>query len=711
MLVIANRLRINTKRSFLLVSIAVLLWMFMAVEPSGIFVRSRAFAKISECDKIAVDKGSLLTDNEACANPCTSTVTSIASTPSEPGPVFILGDSIGQGLTTPLDTALKKSSPTAWSVSGDTRVGRPLSEGLSVAQSKPAGMTSAKYILVVLGTNNLGDTSSNQQNISDLMTVLKTTSAKIYWLKVNVTRSDLAPLMGPYNELLQASGANVIDNTVTPGSDGVHPSNYDQLANSVAQSIASSAPTDTSGGESLQSLATQMLNNQNISYWTNNGVNTRDVVVAMSQGKKAYTTASNATNKEADLNPNILKFILEVAQKDKIMVNALTDKTHSNGSNHYKGLAVDIDNNGSNSPPTSVLDPIAAKYGGTRNSETTHWHYDFTGSASADASSASQQTQTQTASCCQTTSNQPTTTSTGAKDLQDFVDKYGQLAFNTGKKYGIPYEAIIAQAAVESGKGNSQLTREANNFFGIKAGSSWHGPVWTGQTGEQTQSGQSYTVTASFRSYPTPQAGFDGYGEFITTNSRYKNALNYPGDPVQYITEIKNAGYATDTQYVQTLSRVIEQVTNYIKQKGTWPPSSEVKPDATPPSSTGGNSGSDYVDCNGLISQQQSAGDGSVESNKQIAKNLLAQKGLPDSEWQCLDKLWTRESGWRQDAKNPSSGAYGIPQSLPGDKMQSAGADWQTNPLTQITWGLGYIEQRYQTPCGAWAHSEQTGWY
>ncbi|MGH3705424.1 MAG: lytic transglycosylase domain-containing protein, partial [Agromyces sp.] len=70
-----------------------------------------------------------------------------------------------------------------------------------------------------------------------------------------------------------------------------------------------------------------------------------------------------------------------------------------------------------------------------------------------------------------------------------------------------------------------------------------------------------------------------------------------------------------------------------------------------------------------------------------------------------------RESSWRADAYNASSGAYGIPQSLPGSKMASAGADWRTNAATQIEWGLSYIADRYGAPCGAWAHSERFNWY
>ena len=69
--------------------------------------------------------------------------------------------------------------------------------------------------------------------------------------------------------------------------------------------------------------------------------------------------------------------------------------------------------------------------------------------------------------------------------------------------------------------------------------------------------------------------------------------------------------------------------------------------------------------------------------------------GWGSDQFRCLDLLWTRESGWRADAYNASSGAYGIPQALPGSKMATAGADWETNAGTQIEWGLGYIQGRY----------------
>jgi hypothetical protein len=94
-----------------------------------------------------------------------------------------------------------------------------------------------------------------------------------------------------------------------------------------------------------------------------------------------------------------------------------------------------------------------------------------------------------------------------------------------------------------------------------------------------------------------------------------------------------------------------------------------------------------------------------------LARSMLAARGWGDDQFGCLVRLWDRESGWRVQARNPSSGAYGIPQAYPAEKMVAAGADWRTSAATQITWGLSYIGARYGSPCGAWDHSERTGWY
>jgi hypothetical protein len=94
-----------------------------------------------------------------------------------------------------------------------------------------------------------------------------------------------------------------------------------------------------------------------------------------------------------------------------------------------------------------------------------------------------------------------------------------------------------------------------------------------------------------------------------------------------------------------------------------------------------------------------------------IAQSLMPSYGFSvSSQWGCLYDLWQAESGWSVTAEN-ASGAYGIPQALPGSKMASAGPDWETNATTQIKWGLGYIQSEYSTPCGAWDHEEADGWY
>jgi hypothetical protein len=97
--------------------------------------------------------------------------------------------------------------------------------------------------------------------------------------------------------------------------------------------------------------------------------------------------------------------------------------------------------------------------------------------------------------------------------------------------------------------------------------------------------------------------------------------------------------------------------------------------------------------------------------NKLTACRMLGSFGLSTNQMAPLARLWQRESGWNQRAANHSSGAYGIPQALPGSKMRSAGRDWRSNPATQIKWGLRYIKSRYGTPARAWAHSRSHGWY
>jgi hypothetical protein len=98
-------------------------------------------------------------------------------------------------------------------------------------------------------------------------------------------------------------------------------------------------------------------------------------------------------------------------------------------------------------------------------------------------------------------------------------------------------------------------------------------------------------------------------------------------------------------------------------------------------------------------------------SPQQIAEAMLGSFGWSASQFSCLDPLWAHESGWSVTAYNAGSGAYGIPQALPGSRMASAGPGWQTNAATQIRWGLEYIKGTYGSPCAAWDHEQATGWY
>jgi hypothetical protein len=105
------------------------------------------------------------------------------------------------------------------------------------------------------------------------------------------------------------------------------------------------------------------------------------------------------------------------------------------------------------------------------------------------------------------------------------------------------------------------------------------------------------------------------------------------------------------------------------------------------------------------------AGPAASGSPRQIAEAMLGSFGWWSSQFSCLDPLWEHESRWSVTAANPGSGAFGIPQALPGSRMASAGPDWQTSAATQITWGLRYIRDTYGSPCAAWSHAQATGWY
>ncbi|MBT2478057.1 transglycosylase SLT domain-containing protein [Streptomyces sp. ISL-94] len=111
-------------------------------------------------------------------------------------------------------------------------------------------------------------------------------------------------------------------------------------------------------------------------------------------------------------------------------------------------------------------------------------------------------------------------------------------------------------------------------------------------------------------------------------------------------------------------------------------------------------------------SAARDAGDFEVKSSYTVAQvKAIAQQMVPSGQFQCFSNIINQESTWNYQAVNSSSGAYGLVQALPGSKMATAGADWRTNPATQIKWGLNYMNERYGSPCGAWNFHQANGWY
>lgn len=164
----------------------------------------------------------------------------------------------------------------------------------------------------------------------------------------------------------------------------------------------------------------------------------------------------------------------------------------------------------------------------------------------------------------------------------------------------------------------------------------------------------------------------------------------------------------TDRRYRE---EALEAVEAEAKQRGSRAQEPEASPPPPPPpppaQSSGSDSGGSPAEPVGPVPESC----GEYSGNRATGCTLLLEAGFSLDQMSCLDNLWNKESGWNERAENPSSGAYGIPQSLPGNKMATHGDDWRTNPATQIRWGLDYIDNRYGTPCEAWSHSQATGWY
>lgn len=163
--------------------------------------------------------------------------------------------------------------------------------------------------------------------------------------------------------------------------------------------------------------------------------------------------------------------------------------------------------------------------------------------------------------------------------------------------------------------------------------------------------------------------------------------------------EVAQAGDDTSTDSASAAEN--DRTTQSVSRGGTRPSLTELKKKSLQKSSV-------TKSASGVITAKAKV---DVSDPQALAKEMLGEFGWSESEFQCLDDLWVGESNWRVNADNPSSSAYGIPQALPGSKMASAGADWETNPATQIKWGLGYIKDRYGSPCEANSFKQGNNFY
>jgi hypothetical protein len=193
------------------------------------------------------------------------------------------------------------------------------------------------------------------------------------------------------------------------------------------------------------------------------------------------------------------------------------------------------------------------------------------------------------------------------------------------------------------------------------------------------------------------------------TDPSAAEALAYPAEDFAVEQEALRRVVEADERTDRSRREAVEQAETLAEQQTSRADAPDVQPEPEPEpeqpaSSSGGGAPSEPA---GPI--PDSCDD--YSGNRATGCAVLLDAGFSLDQMSCLDNLWTKESGWNERAQNPSSGAYGIPQSLPGDKMASHGSDWQTNPATQIAWGLDYIKGRYGTPCGAWSHSQANGWY
>lgn len=210
-------------------------------------------------------------------------------------------------------------------------------------------------------------------------------------------------------------------------------------------------------------------------------------------------------------------------------------------------------------------------------------------------------------------------------------------------------------------------------------------------------------VTAATAAAATWPSGSSATTAFAKLNVPSKAAAANLTSTQQNLLSAQQARAATDHQAVLAKQAAAQKAAAARKARAVLAAKQAAAKQASSQQSSSQQSSSQET-----ASSTTPAPSGSAQS---IAQGMLASFGWSSSQFSCLEPLWAHESGWSTTASNPSTGAYGIPQALPGSRMASAGPDWQTSAATQIKWGLGYIKDTYGSPCAAWSHEQADGWY
>lgn len=290
-------------------------------------------------------------------------------------------------------------------------------------------------------------------------------------------------------------------------------------------------------------------------------------------------------------------------------------------------------------------------------------------------------------------------------DIRAYIEAYGEDIYDMSLRYNLPYVAILAQSALESGWGQSKLTTDAHNFFGIKADSGWDGDSVTMSTQEE-YGGQRVTIDAPFRKYDSDLDGFEDYGDFIFRNPRYEKAWRMQHDPVGYITELKNAGYATDSNYIQHNENLINQFEEEIAKMNDsrFPASEDVKFDPSkfepivkqrlaggePAASTVGGGAS--ADTNGEDCCTEASTEITGNDNKAKAMSYLTGIGFSGAVAAGIVGNLMQESGPDIDPKTINGTHTGIAQWDNGDRfaqLQAYATSSGKDPYeleTQLEW-------------------------